>query len=62
MLIVLTAAALFRKLRRDGAARPEKSISESLGKMRTANAITHDVASSLSGLFEVGFALSVSGS
>jgi hypothetical protein len=29
--------------------------------MRTANAITHDVSSSLSGIFEVGFALSVSG-
>jgi hypothetical protein len=33
-----------------------------LGKMGTANAITHDVASSLSGLLEVGFAVSVSGS
>src|SRR5260221_4791666 len=32
MLMVLTAAAPFRKRRREGTAAPEKSISESLGK------------------------------
>ena len=46
MVIVVAAAAPFRKRRREAAAAPEKSISGKLGKMRTANAITHDVSSS----------------
>ena len=55
MVIVVAAAALFRKRRREDRGGAGEIHVGKLGKMRTANAVTHDMSSSISKLGRADF-------
>src|SRR5690349_2823757 len=58
LMVVVAAAAPFRKPRRDGVTTPEKSIRESLGKRCVQSMRSHMTWPPRWATFEVGFGLS----